>query len=118
VDGCSIVHPPSAALGYWTFVIAQSLFRREESPAVLARELADLPMLCDLVSQAVVLSGEALLATKSAGERRARLRLMRLHVDFQRVLTRESPFAADDDTGEPPPRLLVIVLGPKWRKLC
>jgi len=111
-DGCSIVYPSGAALGHRTFVVTQSLFRRKESAAVLARELADLSMLCDLVSQTVVLPRETLLATKSAREGRAGLRLVRLHVHFQRVLTREPPFAADDDTGEPPSRLLMVVLGP------
>lgn len=79
-DGHSTVYPSSAALGHWTFMVAQCLFRREEPPAVFAGELADLAMLCDLVPQTVMLSRETLLAPKGAGKGRARFGLVRLHV--------------------------------------
>jgi len=111
-DGHSTVYPPSAALGHWTFVVAQRLFRREEPPAVFTGELADLTMLCDLVPQTVMLSRETLLAPKSAGKGGAGFGLVRFHVHLQRVLTSESPLTADDGTWEPPPRLLGVGLGP------
>ena len=59
-----------------------------------------------------MLSGEALLAPKSTGKGGARFGLVGFHVHFQCVLTGESPFAADYSTGEPPPRLLWVGLGP------
>ena len=111
-DGHLTVYPPSAALGHWTFVVAQCLFRREEPPAVFTGELADLTMLCDLVPQTVMLSRETLLAPKSAGKGGAGFGLVRFHVHLQRVLTSESPLTADDGTWEPPPRLLGVGLGP------
>ena len=46
----SVGYPPCSALGDGTLVVTQRLFRREEAPAVVTRELADLPVFGDLVS--------------------------------------------------------------------
>ena len=85
------MNPARLALSNGTLVVSQSLARGEESPALVAQELADLPMLRDLVTQAVVLPRETLGATKSAGERGPRFGLVGLCVNLQRVLTGEAP---------------------------
>lgn len=64
----SIIDPPSASLGHRTFVVAQRLFCREEAATVIARELADLAVLRDFVTEPIVLSRETLGTAKGAGE--------------------------------------------------
>ena len=96
------VDPAGAPLRDGALVVAQCLFRREESATFVTQKLADLPVLRDLVPQAVVLAREALRAAQRAGERRARLRLVGLHVHLERVLAGEPPLAPDDDAGKAP----------------
>lgn len=84
-------------------MVTQSLFRREESAAVLAEELADFPVLRNLVSEPVVLSGESLLTALCALEGDFGLGLVGLHMHLQGVLAGESTVAAEDETGEPAP---------------
>jgi hypothetical protein len=90
-------------------VISQGLLRREEPPAVIADELADLPMLCDLVSEPIVPSRKALGAAERARERYAGLRLVCVHVDLQRVLAREPAVAFRLQTAEAAALVVVLV---------
>lgn len=71
--------------------------------ALVATELADLPVLSDLVAQSVVLPREPLRAALRALEGDLGLRLVRLHVHLQGVLAGELPFAPKDEAGEAAP---------------
>lgn len=81
-------------------MVSESLFCREEAPAIVAEELANFAVLRNFMSEAVVLSREAFIATKCTGEGRARFRLVGLQVHLESILAGKPALAADDDTRE------------------
>jgi hypothetical protein len=77
-------------------MIAQSLLTGEEASAFLAGKFTDLSMLCDLMSQPVVLSREFFRTTQSTGEGYTWFWLVRFHVNLEGVLAREASCTAQD----------------------
>ena len=71
--------------------------------AFFATELANLPVLSDLVSQSVVLPREPFRTALRALESDFGLRFVCLHVHLQSVLAGELPVAPKDETGEAAP---------------
>ena len=71
--------------------------------ALVATELANLPVLSDLVAQSVMLPRESFRAALRALEGNLGLGLVRLHVHLQSVLASELPVAPKDEAGEAAP---------------
>lgn len=90
-------------------MIAQCLSCGEEASALITGEFADFPMLCDFVSQAVVLSREALVAAECAGERNSGFRFVGLHVHFKCILARESPITPNNKAWKPAPCVVLSI---------
>lgn len=83
-------------------MIAQCFPRREKASTLLTREFADLAMLGNFMAETIVLSRKLLGTTEGARERGAWFGFMCFHVYFERVLARETSFAADDQAWEAP----------------
>ncbi len=93
-----LVHPARTTLSQRTLVIAQCLRGGEEPATGIAREFADLIVLGHFVAQTIVLARKAFAAAERAHEGHTRLWLVRLHVNFERVLAGKAAQTSRDET--------------------
>lgn len=106
----SAVDPSGVALRHRALVVAQGFLCGEEPTALVTEELADLPVLRDLVPQSIMLPGEALRTTLCALEGDLLLRLVCLHVHLQCILTGEFSVTSENEAGETAPVDLLDLL--------
>jgi hypothetical protein len=82
-------------------VFCQSFFARKEFPTLVANPFALLAVLCYLMAQPVVFSGEYFGAVgEGAGKVLFHLRLVRDHVHLSNIFVREFSLAITVQTGE------------------
>lgn len=106
-----IVDPTCSTLRHWTLMVAQCFAGREESSAIVAKELADFPMFRHLVPETIVLPGKSFRTSERTRKRNTGLRFVGFHMHLQCVLARETSRASRNLTRETPLAIGVTVHG-------